>query len=56
MHGIIYLLTNPDMPGIIKIGKSTQEDVKSRMQQLYHTGVPLPFDCNYAAMVNDRMM
>ncbi len=36
------------MPGIVKIGKTTQEDVKVRMQQLYQTGVPLPFDCIYA--------
>lgn len=53
MKGIIYILSNPAMPGIIKIGKTTQEDVKTRMQQLYQTGVPLPFDCVYAASVNN---
>lgn len=53
MSGIIYLLSNPAMPGIIKIGKTTQEDVKVRMQQLYQTGVPLPFECVYAATVNN---
>lgn len=53
MKGIIYLLTNPAMPGIVKIGKTTQEDVKVRMQQLYQTGVPLPFECVYAATVNN---
>jgi hypothetical protein len=52
MKGIIYLLTNPAMPGIVKIGKTTLEDVKVRMQQLYQTGVPLPFECVYAATVN----
>lgn len=41
------------MPGIIKIGKTTQEDVKLRMSQLYSTGVPLPFECEYAAKVNN---
>ncbi len=41
------------MPGIIKIGKTTQEDVKVRMAQLYATGVPLPFECEYAAKVNN---
>ena len=41
------------MPGIIKIGKTTQEDVKLRMAQLYSTGVPLPFECEYAAKVNN---
>ena len=53
MKGIIYLLTNPAMPGIVKIGKTTQEDIKIRMQQLYQTGVPLPFECAYAATVNN---
>lgn len=53
MKGIIYILTNPIMPGIIKIGKTTQEDVKLRMAQLYSTGVPLPFECEYAAKVNN---
>ena len=52
MEGIIYILTNPAMPGIVKIGKTTQEDVKLRMSQLYSTGVPLPFECAYAAKVN----
>ncbi len=53
MEGIIYILTNPIMPGIIKIGKTNQEDVKLRMAQLYSTGVPLPFECAYAAKVNN---
>ncbi len=51
MEGIIYLLSNPAMPGIIKIGKTIHEDVKVRMAQLYSTGVPVPFDCLYAAKV-----
>lgn len=53
MQGIIYILINPIMPGIIKIGKTTQEDVKLRMAQLYTTGVPIPFECEYAAKVNN---
>ncbi len=53
MEGIIYILTNPIMPGIIKIGKTNQEDVKLRMAQLYSTGVPLPFECEYAARVKN---
>jgi T5orf172 domain len=52
-EGIIYVLVNPSMPGIIKIGKTNQEDVKLRMAQLYTTGVPLPFDCVYAAKVKN---
>ncbi|MBK6819510.1 MAG: GIY-YIG nuclease family protein [Bacteroidetes bacterium] len=52
-HGIVYVLTNPAMPGIIKIGRTNQEDVKYRMSQLYSTGVPLHFECVYAAKVSN---
>ena len=53
--GIVYILTNDAMPGLIKIGFSNQEDVKTRMAQLYRgsAGVPLPFDCVYAAKVSN---
>lgn len=41
------------MPGILKIGKTTQAEVTMRMSQLYTTGVPVPFTCEYAAEVED---
>lgn len=50
-QGIVYILTNPAMPNLIKIGMTSQEDIKFRMAQLYTTGVPLPFECVYAARV-----
>jgi len=50
---IVYVLTNPAMPGLVKIGKTTQKDIEDRMSQLYTTGVPLPFECEYACQVND---
>jgi hypothetical protein len=52
-QGIVYILTNPAIPNMIKIGMTTAEDVKSRMAQLYTTGVPLPFECVYAARVTN---
>lgn len=52
-EGIIYILSNPAMPGLIKIGMTNQEDVKLRMAQIYTTGVPLPFECVYAARVSN---
>ena len=50
---IIYVLTNPAMPGLVKIGKTTQLEVDGRMRQLYSTGVPVPFDCAFACQVKD---
>lgn len=50
-QGIVYILTNPAIPNMIKIGMTTHEDVKMRMAQIYTTGVPLPFECVYAARV-----
>ena len=51
-EGIVYLLTNPAMPGMVKIGKTGRE-VEARLNDLYTTGVPLPFECAYAARVAD---
>lgn len=50
---IVYVLTNPAMPGLIKIGMTTQLEVEDRMKQLYGTGVPVPFDCAFACQVKD---
>ena len=48
---IVYVLTNPAMPGFVKIGKTFIEDVSVRLQQLYTTGVPFPFDLAFACKV-----
>lgn len=50
---IVYVLTNPAMPGLVKIGKTTQLEVEDRMKQLYGTGIPVPFDCAFACKVKD---
>lgn len=53
MPNIIYVLTNEAMPGIVKVGLTT-DSVESRITQLSsHTGVPLPFECYFAAEVAD---
>lgn len=48
---IVYVLTNAAMPGLVKIGYTTQEDANSRIVQLYTTGVPVPFELQYACKV-----
>lgn len=50
---IVYALTNSAMPGLVKIGKTTQVGISLRMGQLYSTGVPVPFECVYAVKVDD---
>ena len=54
LAGIVYLLTNPAMPGLVKIGKTTRDDPKVRMSELYSTGVPVPFECVKAVKVEDE--
>lgn len=53
-QGIVYVLTNPVMPGLVKIGKTSRDEVRTRLNELYSTGVPAPFDCAYAARVEDE--
>lgn len=49
---IVYVLTNEAMPGYIKIGR-TETSVEQRMRELDKTALPLPFQCYYAARVED---
>lgn len=49
-HGLIYVLTNECMPGLVKIGMTTQS-IKTRMSNLYGTGVPVQFECIFALRV-----
>lgn len=52
MNEIIYILINEAMPGYIKIGL-TNNDLERRIRCLDTTSVPLPFECFYAARVED---
>lgn len=40
----LYILTNPSIPGLIKVGKTTTSPER-RMSELHSTGVPTPFSC-----------
>ena len=50
-EGIVYILTNPAMPGLVKIGKTN--NLEDRMKRLFNTGVPLPFRCISAKKVKN---
>ena len=50
---IVYVVTNPAMPGLVKIGQTTQAEAQSRLAQLYGTGVPFPFQLEFACRVTN---
>lgn len=50
--GWVYVLANGCMPDIYKIGRTTGS-VRVRMNQLFATGVPMPFDCMFAEWFAD---
>ena len=52
MAEIVYVVTNEAMPGLTKIGCTT-DDLAGRIRGLFGTGVPLPFELLYACEVND---
>ncbi len=53
MPEIVYVLVNEAMPDLVKIGLTTSS-LEERIKQLSSaTGVPLPFECVYAAEVDD---
>lgn len=49
--GIVYVLSNRVMPGLVKIGMTTRPELDTRLKELYTTGVPVPFDVEYACEV-----
>ncbi|ADQ80093.1 hypothetical protein Palpr_1954 [Paludibacter propionicigenes WB4] len=52
-YGIVYVLTNPAMPGLVKIGMTNKENVDVRLKELFNTSVPVPFECEYACKVTE---
>ncbi|WP_354049086.1 GIY-YIG nuclease family protein [Bradyrhizobium sp. LB12.1] len=50
---IVYVLTNPAMPGLVKIGRTSYADANTRIAQLYSTGVPFPFRIEFACKVEN---
>lgn len=58
MSMVVYVFTNPAMPGLVKIGKvKTVDRIQSRLAELYRgaSGVPVPFKCEFAVEIEDEM-
>lgn len=52
MKGWVYIISNPSMPGLIKVGHSTK-DPELRAQELNHTGAPHPYVVEYEMLIED---
>ncbi len=52
MRGLVYILTNPSFPGLVKIGKTTKK-LEQRLNRLSSTSVPEKFKCYYYREVTD---
>ena len=55
-YGLIYVLTNEYMPGLVKIGVTRRHDVQERMRELNGTSVPVPFDCAFSCKIPADML
>src|ERR1700722_8972046 len=50
----IYILTNPCMDGLVKIGRTLSSRIKQRLKELSSpTSIPVAFECYYAAEVKN---
>lgn len=52
MQQYLYVMSNPSMPGLVKIGK-TATSPKQRRLELHSTGVPTPFVLELSVEVDD---
>lgn len=49
--GFVYVLSNSAMPGLVKVGR-TDRTGEIRADELYTTGVPLPFEVDFRAITS----
>jgi predicted RNase H-like HicB family nuclease len=52
MRGWVYVMSNPSMPGIVKVGFS-MKDPLDRADELAHTGIPSPYLVHYDVLIED---
>ena len=54
MSEIVYILTNPVIPDLVKVGRTN--NLEERVRSLSaHSGVPVPFEVYYACVVKDSV-
>ena len=52
MKGWVYIISNPAMPGLVKVGHSTK-DPELRARELNNTGTPHPYTVEYEMLIED---
>jgi tetratricopeptide (TPR) repeat protein len=52
--GFVYVMTNPSMPGLVKVGMSSRNPaLRVKDDDLTSTGVPTPYQVQYSALFDD---
>ena len=51
--GYVYVLSNPSMPGLVKIGRTERDPETRRVELSKATGVPTPFRLEYSQFFED---
>jgi hypothetical protein len=53
MTEIVYVLSNPAMPSLTRIGTLNGDGPSGLMDEIYTENLPLPYECVYACTAND---
>ena len=52
--GFVYIMSNPSMPGLIKVGRTARSPIlRTKDDDLSSTGIPTPFTVEYHAWFDD---
>ena len=50
-QGWVYIVTNPSLSGLVKVGYTARQDVNKRLREFDQAGLPYPYEKAYALWV-----